>query len=121
MTSFCHLCFDSGVTNKLEWDKFMRQSSGRKFPIALSDYLQSNKVDLFNFWLDADQDWKKTELKVQRSVENENVATKGWEAVQGKILRQKFTEDKFNTLIASRKSAGLWYEDEDFPGDMDES
>ncbi len=99
----------------------MRQTSGKKFPLALADYLQSNKTDLFNFWMDSDKDWKKVELKVQRSVENENTSTKGWEAVQGKILRQKFTEEKFQKLITARKASGLWYEDDDFPADDDES
>ena len=121
MISFYQLCFGSGVSNKREWDTFMRQTSGKKFPLALADYLQSNKTDLFNFWMDSDKDWKKVELKVQRSVENENTSTKGWEAVQGKILRQKFTEEKFQKLITARKASGLWYEDEDFPADDDES
>lgn len=121
MISFYQLCSDSGVTNKLEWDKFMRQTSSRKFPLALSDYLQSNRSDLFNLWVDSNQDWRKVELKVQRSVENENTATKGWEAVQGKVLREKFTEEKYQKLINARKASNLWYEDDDFPGDDDDS
>lgn len=47
---------------------------------------------------------------------------KGWEAAQGKELRKRFEDDeKFKKLIASRKSSGMYDEDEDFPGDDDES
>ena len=32
----------------------------------------------------------------------------------------RYDEDKFKTLVAKRKASGLFYEDEDFPGDDDE-
>eukprot|EP00435_Cladocopium_sp_Y103_P061461 s1366_g23.t1 len=108
-------------TNKREWDAFMRQTQNRsKFPIALSEYLQTNKTDLFNFWMDSGKNWNEVQLKVNRSVEAKNTASKGWEAVQGKTLRERYTEEKFDRLVAARKAAGLFYEDEDFPGDEDD-
>eukprot|EP00434_Breviolum_minutum_P044790 symbB.v1.2.040048.t1/scaffold6956.1/size14269/1 len=54
---------DDDDDDEEEEEEEKRGGGNRKFPVALSDYLQSNKVDLFNFWLDADKDWSKTELK----------------------------------------------------------
>ena len=54
-------------------------------------------------------------------MEQVNTASRGWEAQQGKTLKTMYSETKYASLIAARKSAGLWYEDEDFPGDDDET
>lgn len=117
---FCPL-FAQGVTNKREWDKFCRQAGCRsKFPVALSDHFVNNKLDLFNLWLDNGQSWEKCVVEVQRKAELEHQAVRGWEAVQGKELRKRYTEEKFDALIKSRKEAGLWYECEDFPDDPDD-
>ena len=57
---------------------------------------------------------------MERRTELRNKTKKGFEAVQGKVLRQKLTESKFSQLVASRRASGMFYEDEDFPGDEDE-
>lgn len=73
-------------------------------------------------WMDSDKDWQKTVLQVERAHEARNKTTKGWGAVQGKELRKRFQDDaKFQSLVAKRQSQGLYYEDEDFPGDVDET
>ena len=58
---------------------------------------------------------------VRRSMECRNTTTKGWEAVQGKTLKGKYSEAKFQQIVKSRRESGLFYEDEDFPNDDDET
>ena len=48
------------------------------------------------------------------------IATRGWKAEQGKVLKQRYSPEKWQTILASRKQSGLYYEDPDFPGDDDE-
>ena len=120
---FDQLFPSQGATHKREWDQFVRTAISKgKMPVALSDYCRTNKLDLFNMWLDSDKSWDKVKLQVERKTQGTDTTKKGWEAVQGKELRKRFDdEEKFKKLIASRKSAGMYYEDEDFPGDDDES
>lgn len=111
----------SGATHKAEWDKYVRAAANRsKFPVQLADFYMSNKVELFNFWLDSNQDWHSCELMVKRSVEAKNTSLKGWHAVQGRDLRAKYSEEKFNKIVEARKASNMYYEDEEFPGDLDE-
>ena len=70
-------------------------------------------------WLDYDKSWDRLELEVQRRHEQKTSAKSGWEAVQGRDLVTKYGEAKALKLMKSRKDAGLWYEDADFP-DCDE-
>ena len=101
---------------------FVRSAqSKKKFPCQLADYYSSSKVELFNLWLDAKGDWQETKLAVERKMEAKNTSKQGWKAVQGKELRGKYDETKFTKLITSRRDAGLFYEDPDFPGDVDET
>eukprot|EP00435_Cladocopium_sp_Y103_P018957 s2662_g4.t1 len=109
----------NSVTNKREWDTFCRQAKSR-MPVSLNDMFQSNKQELFNIWLEAKQDWTACSLECERRHEQKNISTKGWKAEQGKTLKLKYTEEKWKTILASRKAAGLYYEDPDFPGDEDE-
>lgn len=112
-----------GATHKKEWDAFMRAvQSKSRFPADLAPFYQTNRTELFNFWVDSGKSWSECKLKVQRSVEARNVATKGWKAVQGKELRKRFEDEaKFKKLVESRKQSGLFYEDADFPNDDDET
>jgi hypothetical protein len=112
----------SGTTNKKEYDTFCRQirSSG-KFPVSLSDYCQTNRLDLFNVWLDNGGDWDATKVQVERTQSQKNSTVNGWRAVQGKELRPKYTPEKFAQLVASRRAAGLFYKDDDFPDDEDDA
>lgn len=100
----------------------MRSVTSRKFPVSLSSYTESNssKLDLFNMWCDANRNWDEVKLQVQRKVEATNRAKRGWEAVQGKVLKDRLAPEKFDKLIASRKAFGMFYEDEDFPNDVDD-
>lgn len=110
------------MTNKAEWDRYCRQAANRsRFPVGLSEYYATNKVELLNFWLDSNQDWQQCELLVKRSVEAKNTSLKGFHAVQGRDLRAKYPEDKFLKIVEARKAANMFYEDEDFPGDVDET
>lgn len=109
------------MTNKRDWDRFVRQAGSRsKFPVALSEHFNSAKTDLFNMWLDSGKCWTKTSMMVERANEAKNKSTKGWEAIQGRDLRAKYSEEKFNKLVQLRKEQGLYYEDPDFEGDLDE-
>ena len=96
------------------------KSSG-KFPVALSEFAQTNRLELFNLWLDNNGDWDKCTLEVERQHLTKNETTRGWKAVPGKELRSKYTKEKFEALVQSRKNAGLFYEDTDFPDDIDDS
>lgn len=108
------------MSHKPEWDAFVRSAANRKkFPVALAETFNSQKVELFNMWLDSGKDWNRTQLLVERQSEMRNQSIKGWTAVQGKALKQQYGDDeaKFQTIVAKRKASGLYYEDEDFPGD----
>ena len=113
----------TSATNKREWDAFMRQlKSNTRAPIALSEFATShaNKVDLFNMWLGSGKDWSQCELLVKRKQEKKNEGVKGWEAIQGRVLKTRYTTEKWEKLKESRKSSGLWYPDQDFPDDDDD-
>ena len=93
-----------------------------KFPAQLASFYQTNRTELFNFWVDSGKSWRECELKVKRSIEARNIATKGWKAIQGKDLKKRFEDEtKYKKLVESRKASGLFYEDTDFPGDDDEA
>ena len=113
----------TSATHKREWDAFMRQlKSNTKTPIAVSEYATShaNKVDLFNMWLGSNRDWSQCELHVKRQQEKKNEGVKGWQAVQGSVLKTRYTPEKWEKLKESRKASGLWYPDTDFPDDDDD-
>ncbi|CAK9031959.1 30S ribosomal protein S6, partial [Durusdinium trenchii] len=121
-TSMASEDLKNSTTHKKEWDKFCREALNRaKFPQELSEYYAAKKTELFNIWMDTGMSWQSCKLHVERDITQRNRTTKGWQAVQGKILRQQYSEEKFKNLIGRRKAAGLFYEDEDFPGDDDES
>lgn len=114
----CH----SGQTNKKEYDNFCRQiKTSGKFPVALSEYAQTNRLELFNIWLDTNGDWNQCQLEVERKHLTKNETSRGWKAIQGKELRGKYTAEKFDALVKARTDAGLYYEDTDFPNDIDDS
>ena len=114
------LALRNSVTHKKEWDAFVRQAKTR-MPIGLNDMYTSSKQELFSLWLDQGKDWSACSLEVERRQEQQNVAKRGWQAVQGKVLKTRYSPEKWDQVLKSRKAAGLYYEDEDFPGDDDES
>ena len=108
-------------SNKREWDKFDRQCRNRNvFPSSLAPYLVKKKVELFNWWLDADQVWDKVVMIAERGQESKNLSRKQWTAVQVKELRKQFSAEKVEDLLQKRYSAGLWYKDDDYPDDLEE-
>ena len=117
----------NSTTNKREWDAYCRQlKANSKIPCQISEYAQasaSQKTDLFGMWLDSNRDWNKCQLLLERKIKQEHEAERGWCAIQGRDLKAKYqnTPEKADKLIASRKSQGLWYPDDDFPDDDDES
>jgi len=76
---------------------------------------------LFNLWLDSDKNWEQTQLQVERIQSQTNEAKKGWIGVQGKTIKAQYGEEKAKTIIASRTSSGLYYNDDLFPDDEDDS
>lgn len=48
-------------------------------------------------------------------MEKKNEGTKGWQAIQGRVLAEKYPEEKWLKIKESRKASGLWYPDDDFP------
>ncbi len=108
--------------DKQDWDQFVRQAANRaKFPVALSSIYASNKTDLFGMWLDSGKSWTQTVMAVERANELKNQSIQGWHAVQGKTPKGQFSDEKFKRLVGTRKSQGLYYEDADFPDDIDEA
>lgn len=105
------------MTNKKEWDQFVRSKDRFK----VHDYYQSNRIDCFNMWLDCDKNWDKVQLEVERLHAQETEAKQGVIAVQGKTIKQTHSSEKATAIIAARKTTGMWYESEDFPGDEDET
>ena len=104
------------MTNKRDWDSFVR--SKQRFRVH--NYFQSNKVELFNIWLDEGKNWDRTCLEVSRIQSQTNEAKKGWISMQGKDIKKQYDEQKAKRIIESRVSAGLYYECEDFPQDEDD-
>lgn len=91
-------------------------------PASLSEFYLTSKVELFNLWLDAEKDWEKCELQVERVQSQRNISKRGWIAVQGKELKKKYdTEEKWEKVRADRVAKGLYYQDDDFPDDALES
>ena len=89
--------------------------------LRVSDYFQSNKVELFNIWLDSGKDWDHVKLYVDRVYAQVNQSTRGYVSVKGRDLKEQYGETKGQQLIDSRKSSGCWYADDDFPTDPDDS
>lgn len=110
------------MTNKKEYDRFSTQLKAGKLPVAVSEYAQSNRLELFNIWMESGGSWESCRMHVERAQQQVNSSTKGWAAVQGKELRKRFPdEEKFNKVVQRRKEQGLFYEDDLFPSDVDDS
>lgn len=105
------------MSNKKDWDSFTRS----KNRFRCHDYYESNRIDLFNMWLDCDKSWDKVILEVERIHKLKSEAKRGWVAVQGKDIKRTHDDDKAKALIASRKASGLWYPSEDFENDDDDA
>ena len=105
------------MTNKKDWDQFVRSKERYK----VHTYFQSNKVELFNLWLDNEKDWDTTKIQVERIQSQSNEAKKGWYSIQGKELKQKYSPEKAKSIIASRVQNSLYYDCDDFPGDEDDT
>lgn len=91
--------------------------------MALASYCEtsSGKLDLFNLWCDSSRCWDAVKVEAERKTMLKNRSKKGFEAIQGKVLKERLTAEKFAQIVASRKSTGVYYEDDDFPGDDDDS
>lgn len=79
--------------------------------------MAKNKNDLFTAWLDANRDWDKCRMIMRRVHSNSNESLSGWEAKPGKKLVEEYGKEKAEALMAKRHSAGLSYDNEDFPDD----
>ena len=105
------------MTNKKEWDRFVRS----KERFRVHGYFQTNKVELFNIWMDNEGSWDRTCLEVERIQSQSNEAKKGWYSVQGKTIRKDYEKEKAEAIITSRTNAGLYYDCPDFPNDVDDT
>ncbi|CAK9096979.1 Uncharacterized protein SCF082_LOCUS45505 [Durusdinium trenchii] len=110
-----------GTTHKKEWDRFDRQTKGGAFPTALMPFLRKKKADLFGLWLDHEGDWDKVVVEVDRLQSTTNLNRKQWTAIQAKDLQKSMPEDRFKELIKKRQEQGLYYADEDWPEDPQET
>lgn len=100
-----------GTTNKKEWDSFVRS----KERFRVHEYYSTKKLELFNMWLDSGKSWDQTVLKVKGIHQDASTAKSGWIAMQGRDIKAKLGTDKGEQVITSRKDAGLYYKDADFP------
>ena len=67
-SSVIMLVLHQGKTHKKEYDAFYRQLNDRKkFPIALSEYAHRSKQDLFNMWLENNQDFRQFYSQLSQS------------------------------------------------------
>ncbi|CAK9066934.1 unnamed protein product [Durusdinium trenchii] len=112
---------DKSTTRKKEWDRFDRQTKGGAFPTALMPFLRKKKADLFGLWLDHEGDWDKVVVEVDRLQSTTNLNRKQWTAIQAKDLQKSMPEDRFKELIKKRQEQGLYYADEDWPEDPQET
>lgn len=58
---------------------------------------------------------------MERLHKQQHESKRGWITVQGKELKKSHDPDKLEKLIQLRKSTGMWFESEDFPGDDDDT
>lgn len=79
------------------------------------DFYNTNRLELFNMWLDYDKSWDAVTLAVERVHQTKQKSTTGMIAVKGKNLRKEYSDEQVEKLIKSRKESGLWYADTDFP------
>jgi hypothetical protein len=79
------------------------------------EFYSSNRLELFNMWLDCQKNWDNLVLQVERKHEQIHAAKSGWVAMQGRDIKAKLGEEKAAQVIKSRTEAGLYYEDADFP------
>ena len=106
------LALKNSSTDKAAWDAFNRNAKS-KMPAALADHYTSSKVELFNMWLEAGRDWQQVQIQVERVQQQKSIASRGWEAVQGKELKKRYNDEaKYTALINARRASGLYYEDE---------
>ncbi len=71
--------------------------------------------------MDSDKDWEQTQLQVERIQSQTNEAKKGWIGVQGKTIKSQYGEEKAKTIINARTASGLYYNDDLFPEDEDDT
>ena len=81
----------------------------------MHEFYSSNRLELFNMWLDCQKNWDNLVLQVERKHEQIHAAKSGWVAMQGRDIKAKLGEEKAAQVIKSRTEAGLYYEDADFP------
>ena len=111
----------NSMTDKAAWDAFNRNARS-KMPHSLADHFSANKTELFNLWLDSDRDWSKVELSAERIQQQKSISSRGYEAVQGKVLRKRYDDEaKYKAVIASRRQSGMFYQDDDFPDDEEDT
>lgn len=77
-------------------------------------------MELFNIWLDSGKNWDKVAAHFEREQASQNLSRKQWTAIQAKELKKRMSEERFKDLIEKRTSAGLYYQDADYPNDPEE-
>lgn len=87
----------------------------------MHEFFASNKVELFNMWLDADKSWDHTVLAVERKHQQKSTAKTGWVAQQGRDIKARLGEEKGAAIIKARTDSGMFYKDPDFPDSIDDS
>ena len=111
----------NSMSDKAAWDAFNRNAR-TKMPHSLADHYSANKTELFNLWLDSGRDWSKVELSAERIQQQRSISSRGYEAIQGKELRKRYADEaKYKAVIASRRQSGMFYQDDDFPDDEEDT
>lgn len=105
-----------GTTNKKDWDSFVRS----KERFRVHEFYSTKRLELFNMWLDSGKSWDSTVLKVKRIHQEAAHAKSGWIAMQGRDIKAKLGNEKGEQIMKSRKDAGLYYLDSDFPDSEDD-
>ena len=85
------------------------------------EYFETNRIELVNMWLDSEKSWDEVKIKVDRLHENTNEASKGFISVKGRDIKKEYGDVKGQQIIDARKESGLFYKDDDFPDDSDDS
>lgn len=101
------------MTNKRDWDSFVRS----KERFRCGDYFNTNKTELFNFWLDSGKSWDACVLHVDRVHQTKNESKKGWTAFQGWDLVDKYGKDRGEEMICRRTEENLFNKDDMYPDD----
>ena len=109
----------TSLTHRKEYMQFCRQCSNRKkVPHELLDELRTNRLDMFQMWMEEDKNMHAVNLRVKRILSIRNRSKKTLKYMKERDL--PYAKGKCEALVAKAIRNGTWMWDPNFPGDEEE-